>query len=206
MLDERCRVPAWARQIVSSTIDADLLDYLRRDSYFAGLAQNYDDRIFRYFVVDQRPAGHQHDQARHGAAGRALRNRAAAAHALLPHRARLLPPHQGRGRRDDLQGGGAGARARRAGRRRAAAAQRLDNSSSGCAQMPVPAAPDARIVRLVERLEQRAPAQARLRDLGADGPGGRASPAGRTLPRIGEQPPRGRAVPGACAGLRRRPR
>jgi uncharacterized protein len=46
-------VPLWARQIVSSTIDADLLDYLRRDSYFAGLAQNYDDRIFRYFVVDQ---------------------------------------------------------------------------------------------------------------------------------------------------------
>jgi len=45
-------VPPWVRQIVSSTIDADLLDYLRRDSYFAGLAQNYDDRIFRYFVVD----------------------------------------------------------------------------------------------------------------------------------------------------------
>jgi HD superfamily phosphohydrolase len=45
-------IPPWARQIVSSTIDADLLDYLRRDSYFAGLAQNYDDRIFRYFVVD----------------------------------------------------------------------------------------------------------------------------------------------------------
>ncbi len=45
-------VPLWARQIVSSTIDADLLDYLRRDSYFAGLAQSYDDRIFRYFVVD----------------------------------------------------------------------------------------------------------------------------------------------------------
>jgi HD superfamily phosphohydrolase len=45
-------VPLWAQQIVSSTIDADLLDYLRRDSYFAGLAQNYDDRIFRYFVVD----------------------------------------------------------------------------------------------------------------------------------------------------------
>jgi len=46
-------VPAWARQVVSSTIDADLLDYLRRDSYFAGLSQSYDDRIFRHFVVDQ---------------------------------------------------------------------------------------------------------------------------------------------------------
>jgi HD superfamily phosphohydrolase len=51
-LDGGDSVPAWARQIVSSTIDADLLDYLRRDSYFAGLAQNYDDRIFRYFIVD----------------------------------------------------------------------------------------------------------------------------------------------------------
>ncbi len=45
-------LPPWTRQVVSSTIDADLLDYLRRDSYFAGLAQRYDDRIFRYFVVE----------------------------------------------------------------------------------------------------------------------------------------------------------
>ncbi len=54
----------WARQIVSSTIDADLLDYLRRDSYFAGLAQSYDDRIFRYFKV----AGDQLvlDMTKHG--------------------------------------------------------------------------------------------------------------------------------------------
>jgi len=44
-------LPAWAGEIVSSTIDADLLDYLRRDSYFAGLEQNYDDRVFRYFTV-----------------------------------------------------------------------------------------------------------------------------------------------------------
>ena len=29
----------------------EVLDYLRRDSYFAGLAQNYDDRVFRYFTV-----------------------------------------------------------------------------------------------------------------------------------------------------------
>jgi hypothetical protein len=45
-------VPLWARQVIASTVDADLLDYLRRDAYFAGLAANYDDRIFRYFVVD----------------------------------------------------------------------------------------------------------------------------------------------------------
>jgi HD superfamily phosphohydrolase len=44
-------LPPWAAEIVSSTIDADLLDYLRRDSYFTGLAQSYDDRIFRYFTV-----------------------------------------------------------------------------------------------------------------------------------------------------------
>jgi uncharacterized protein len=44
-------LPPWAAEIVSSTIDADLLDYLRRDSYFAGLEQGYDDRVFRYFSV-----------------------------------------------------------------------------------------------------------------------------------------------------------
>lgn len=45
-------VPQWARQVVASTIDADLLDYLRRDAYFAGLAQRYDDRLFHSFVVE----------------------------------------------------------------------------------------------------------------------------------------------------------
>jgi len=44
------RVPRWAQDIVSGCIDADLLDYLRRDSYFAGLSQDYDDRIFRCFA------------------------------------------------------------------------------------------------------------------------------------------------------------
>lgn len=42
--------PGWAKDIVSGSIDADLLDYLRRDSFFAGLSQNYDDRIFRCFA------------------------------------------------------------------------------------------------------------------------------------------------------------
>lgn len=46
-------VPPWASQIVASTIDADLLDYLRRDAYFTGLAQRYDDRVFQQFVVDE---------------------------------------------------------------------------------------------------------------------------------------------------------
>ncbi len=44
-------LPQWARDVIASTIDADLLDYLRRDSYFAGLAHDYDDRVFHYFTV-----------------------------------------------------------------------------------------------------------------------------------------------------------
>lgn len=47
-------VEPWQAQIISSTIDADLLDYLRRDSYFAGLIHNYDDRLFQYFVIEDR--------------------------------------------------------------------------------------------------------------------------------------------------------
>ncbi|MGE0517409.1 MAG: HD domain-containing protein [Candidatus Binatia bacterium] len=44
-------LPAWAAEIIASTIDADLLDYLRRDAYFTGLAHDYDDRVFHYFTV-----------------------------------------------------------------------------------------------------------------------------------------------------------
>jgi HD superfamily phosphohydrolase len=42
--------PAWAKDIVSGSVDADLLDYLRRDSFFTGLSQSYDDRIFSCFA------------------------------------------------------------------------------------------------------------------------------------------------------------
>jgi uncharacterized protein len=45
------QLPAWTRDVISSTIDADLLDYLRRDTYFTGLAHDYDDRVFHYFTV-----------------------------------------------------------------------------------------------------------------------------------------------------------
>lgn len=42
-------------EIVSSTIDADVLDYLRRDAYFAGLVHNYDNRVINNFrIVDGR--------------------------------------------------------------------------------------------------------------------------------------------------------
>ena len=44
--------PAWQSQIISHTICADLLDYLRRDAHFCGLNIDFDDRIFRYFKIE----------------------------------------------------------------------------------------------------------------------------------------------------------
>lgn len=41
----------YARELISGTICADLLDYLRRDAYFTGLAQAYDDRLFRSLEI-----------------------------------------------------------------------------------------------------------------------------------------------------------
>ncbi len=40
------------RQMLSDTIDSDLLDYLRRDAYFTGLELRYDDRVTGYFRID----------------------------------------------------------------------------------------------------------------------------------------------------------
>lgn len=37
--------------IVKGTVCADLLDYVRRDLYFTGINGDYDDRIFRYFTL-----------------------------------------------------------------------------------------------------------------------------------------------------------
>src|SRR5215813_7209751 len=39
--------------IVGGAISADLLDYLRRDTYFCGLSQYYDPRIFESFIVEK---------------------------------------------------------------------------------------------------------------------------------------------------------
>ncbi len=48
-------LPCFAREIVASTVDADLLDYLARDAYFAGLGLRYDERVLRSFgVADDR--------------------------------------------------------------------------------------------------------------------------------------------------------
>ena len=46
-------VPPFWRQIVSDTIDADLLDYLRRDAWYTGLELRYDRRVVDYFSVDR---------------------------------------------------------------------------------------------------------------------------------------------------------
>jgi HD superfamily phosphohydrolase len=39
--------------IIGGAISADLLDYLRRDTYFCGLSQYYDQRIFESFIIDK---------------------------------------------------------------------------------------------------------------------------------------------------------
>ncbi|HEX4997375.1 MAG TPA: HD domain-containing protein [Terriglobia bacterium] len=42
-----------AADIATGPISADLLDYLRRDTYFTGLSQYYDARIFSSFIVHE---------------------------------------------------------------------------------------------------------------------------------------------------------
>jgi len=46
-------VPPFWKQVVSDTIDADLLDYLRRDAHFTGLELRYDRRVIDYFRIDR---------------------------------------------------------------------------------------------------------------------------------------------------------
>ncbi len=48
------QVPQHWRDLVSGTVDADLLDYLARDALFTGLHLGYDPRIFNMFRVDRR--------------------------------------------------------------------------------------------------------------------------------------------------------
>src|SRR5262244_3967031 len=42
----------YSSDIIGGAISADLLDYLRRDTYFCGLSQYYDQRIFETFTVE----------------------------------------------------------------------------------------------------------------------------------------------------------
>jgi uncharacterized protein len=44
---------SYASDIVGGAISADLLDYLRRDTYFCGLSQYYDARIFESFIIEE---------------------------------------------------------------------------------------------------------------------------------------------------------
>jgi HD superfamily phosphohydrolase len=45
--------PFFWKQVLSDTIDADLMDYLRRDAYYTGLELRYDMRVADYFRVDK---------------------------------------------------------------------------------------------------------------------------------------------------------
>jgi hypothetical protein len=50
-------VPPYWRELLSDTICADILDYLKRDAYFTGLNLLYDERVVNYFKID-RASGH----------------------------------------------------------------------------------------------------------------------------------------------------
>ena len=41
----------WQADVLGNTICADLLDYARRDTHFAGLVSQFDDRIYRYLEL-----------------------------------------------------------------------------------------------------------------------------------------------------------
>jgi uncharacterized protein len=42
----------FASEIISGAITADLLDYLKRDTYFVGFSQYYDPRVFQSFILE----------------------------------------------------------------------------------------------------------------------------------------------------------
>lgn len=54
LVPEHRAVPGHWRDLVSGTIDADMLDYLARDAMFTGLKLEYDPRIFNVFRADRR--------------------------------------------------------------------------------------------------------------------------------------------------------
>ncbi|GAB4146375.1 MAG: hypothetical protein Fur0037_14440 [Planctomycetota bacterium] len=58
--------PSFRQQIVSDTIDADLLDYLSRDAHYTGLELRYDRRVVDYFRVDARTERLFVDCEKHG--------------------------------------------------------------------------------------------------------------------------------------------
>ena len=59
-LDRNLGLPAsemFLADMIGNTICADLLDYIRRDNYFTGLWDRYDDRIFQAFNLARVPNG-----------------------------------------------------------------------------------------------------------------------------------------------------
>ena len=53
VLTGRGAMPPFWPQVLSDTIDCDLMDYLRRDAHYTGLELRYDLRIANYFRVDR---------------------------------------------------------------------------------------------------------------------------------------------------------
>jgi len=47
----------WRAQVIAGSVDADLLDYLRRDAYFCGLPHVYDQRVLHALVLAPGPSG-----------------------------------------------------------------------------------------------------------------------------------------------------
>ena len=45
--------PKYVSQIINGPVDADMLDYLRRDAHFTGIPQEYDDRIFSVYALNE---------------------------------------------------------------------------------------------------------------------------------------------------------
>ncbi len=54
MLERRLtpKGPTFHYDIVAGTICADLMDYIERDCYFTGISQRYDERLYKYFIIE----------------------------------------------------------------------------------------------------------------------------------------------------------
>lgn len=98
-LDTKLRqgnVPLSISDLVGNTICADLLDYLKRDGLSCGLNLEYDDRIFRYFdIQDSRLVVHleKHGQHRRDNVSElltVLRNRYSLAEKVIFHHTKLI--------------------------------------------------------------------------------------------------------------------
>lgn len=53
LADRGGEIPEFWHQVLSDTIDCDLMDYLKRDAYYTGLELRYDQRVADYFRIDR---------------------------------------------------------------------------------------------------------------------------------------------------------